>query len=67
MERAADARERLDEGLPRRELEATLDDLVETIHAHPTWPEATAEAALAARGLALHLLRPREPRPTVDA
>jgi dihydrolipoamide dehydrogenase len=49
------------------QLEATLDDLVETIHAHPTWPEATAEAALAARGLALHLLRPREPRPTAES
>jgi dihydrolipoamide dehydrogenase len=43
-------------------LEATVDDLAATIHAHPTWPEATAEAALATRGLALHLLKPRERR-----
>jgi dihydrolipoamide dehydrogenase len=44
-------------------LEATIDDLVDTIHAHPTWPEATAEAALAAGGLAIHLLKPRESQP----
>ena len=43
-------------------LEATVDDFVDTIHAHPTWPEATAEAALAANGLALHVLKPRERR-----
>jgi len=43
-------------------LEATVDDLVDTIHAHPTWPEALPEAALASRGLALHLLKPRERR-----
>jgi len=41
------------------QLEATVDDLVTTIHAHPTWPEANAEAALASRGLALHLVKPR--------
>jgi dihydrolipoamide dehydrogenase len=41
-------------------LEATIDDLVDTIHAHPTWPEATAEAAMAVNALALHLLKPRE-------
>ncbi len=43
-------------------LEATVDDLAATIHAHPTWPEAIDEAALATRGLALHLLKPRERR-----
>src|SRR5919199_139363 len=43
-------------------LEATVEDLAATIHAHPTWPEATAEAALATRGLAIHLLKPRERR-----
>ncbi len=43
-------------------LEATVDDLVDTIHAHPTWPEGLAEAAMAANGLAIHLLKPRERR-----
>jgi dihydrolipoamide dehydrogenase len=43
-------------------LEATVAELVDTIHAHPTWPEATFEAALASEGMALHLLKPREQR-----
>jgi dihydrolipoamide dehydrogenase len=38
-------------------LEATLDELTSTIHAHPTLSEAIREAALAARGGALHLPR----------
>ncbi|MHB0858246.1 MAG: dihydrolipoyl dehydrogenase [Anaerolineae bacterium] len=36
-------------------LEATLDEIDRTIHPHPTLGEAIAEAALAARGRALHL------------
>jgi dihydrolipoamide dehydrogenase len=36
-------------------LEATLDELVETVHGHPTVGEAVREAALAARGEPLHL------------
>lgn len=32
----------------------TLEDLAETIHAHPTYPEALWEAVEDARGLALH-------------
>jgi dihydrolipoamide dehydrogenase len=36
-------------------LESTLDEIVHTIHAHPTLGESIPEAALAARGLALHL------------
>ncbi|NLG29202.1 MAG: FAD-dependent oxidoreductase, partial [Chloroflexi bacterium] len=36
-------------------LEATLDEFEHTIHPHPTLGEAVAEAALAARGRALHL------------
>src|SRR5581483_8687492 len=47
-------------------LEATVDDLVDTIHAHPTWPEGLAEAAMAVNGLALHLLKPRERRAGSD-
>ena len=41
-------------------LEATLDELERTIHPHPALGEAIAEAALAARGRALHLPRPRQ-------
>jgi dihydrolipoamide dehydrogenase len=36
-------------------MEATLDEIEATIHAHPTLGETIAEAALAARGLALHV------------
>lgn len=35
-------------------LEATVDELISTVHAHPTVSEAIAEAALATDGLALH-------------
>ena len=38
-------------------LETTLDEIVHTIHAHPTLGEAIAEAALAVNDLALHLPR----------
>ena len=43
------------EGALALQLEATLDDLRETIHAHPTFPEATAEAAWQAINQPLHL------------
>jgi dihydrolipoamide dehydrogenase len=36
-------------------MEATLDEFVATIHAHPTVSEAVREAALAARGRAIHI------------
>jgi dihydrolipoamide dehydrogenase len=36
-------------------MEATLDEIDAAIHAHPTLGEAIAEAALAAKGLALHV------------
>ena len=36
-------------------LEGTLDELVRTIHAHPTFAEAIAEAAHAAQGAAIHV------------
>jgi len=36
-------------------MEATLDEIDATIHAHPTLGEAIAEAVLAARGAALHV------------
>lgn len=35
-------------------LEATLDELISTIHAHPTIGEAMPEAAMAANGFAIH-------------
>jgi dihydrolipoamide dehydrogenase len=38
-------------------LEATLDELVTTVHAHPTLAEAVREAALDVRGGVLHLPR----------
>ena len=36
-------------------LECTVDELVKTIHAHPTFSEAVSEAAHAAHGAAIHL------------
>ena len=36
-------------------LEATLDELVDTIHCHPTVSEALREAALAADKRAVHI------------
>jgi dihydrolipoamide dehydrogenase len=36
-------------------MEATLDEIEASIHAHPTLSESIAEAALAARGLALNI------------
>lgn len=43
------------EGALAIELEATLDDLAATIHAHPTFAEATYEAALVALGIPAHI------------
>lgn len=36
-------------------MKATTDDIVNTIHAHPSLPEAIMEAAEAAHGLAIHV------------
>jgi dihydrolipoamide dehydrogenase len=36
-------------------LECTVEELVQTIHAHPTFSEAVGEAAHAAHGAAIHL------------
>lgn len=36
------------------EMDAHLDDIANTIHAHPTFPEAVAEAAEAAKGESIH-------------
>ncbi len=37
------------------QLEATLDEIAETIHGHPTFAEAMCEAAMAGLGRALHM------------
>jgi dihydrolipoamide dehydrogenase len=37
-------------------MEATVEDLIETIHAHPTLTEAVREAALAAENRAIHTI-----------
>jgi dihydrolipoamide dehydrogenase len=49
------AAELIPEGVLAIELEATLDSLSDTIHAHPTLAEATMEAALVALGLPIHV------------
>ena len=38
-------------------LEATVEELVSAIHAHPTLSEAMGEAALDVKGEAIHKLR----------
>ncbi|MGW5383299.1 dihydrolipoyl dehydrogenase [Nocardia sp. NPDC003963] len=43
-------------------LEATLDELAHTIHAHPTFGEVGMEAALAGLGLPVHIAPPRTRR-----
>ena len=37
------------------QLECTVEELVKTIHAHPTMSEAVGEAAHAAHGAAIHI------------
>jgi dihydrolipoamide dehydrogenase len=48
------------------EMGATVEDLANTIHAHPTLPEALMEAAEMVHGRAIHAMAPRE-RPTTPA
>jgi dihydrolipoamide dehydrogenase len=52
----------ISEGALAIRLEATLDDLRETVHAHPTFPEAIYEAAWVALGQPLHLPMRRQPQ-----
>ncbi|MDQ3811752.1 MAG: dihydrolipoyl dehydrogenase, partial [Chloroflexota bacterium] len=42
-------------------LEATLEDVANTIHAHPTLGEGTMEASMVALGLPVHVGPPRRP------
>jgi dihydrolipoamide dehydrogenase len=51
----AEATELIHEFAVGRTLEATLDELIHTIHAHPTLSEAVLEATLDALGHAIHL------------
>lgn len=50
-----EATEMIHEFAVGRTLEATLEDIVHTIHAHPTLSEAALEATLAALGQAIHI------------
>jgi len=54
---APHASDLIHEGALAMTLEATLDELIATIHGHPALGEAVHEAAMAARGEALHLPR----------
>ncbi|MDR2522559.1 MAG: dihydrolipoyl dehydrogenase [Synergistaceae bacterium] len=53
------ATDMIGEGGLALQLEATLDEIVSTIHAHPTVSEALSEAALASWDRAIHLPKPR--------
>jgi dihydrolipoamide dehydrogenase len=50
-----EATELIHEFVLGRTLEATLEELIHTIHAHPTLSEAALEATLAALGQAIHI------------
>jgi dihydrolipoamide dehydrogenase len=54
------ASELIAEGTLAIEMGATLEDLVATIHPHPTLSEAVMEAAEAAQGAAVHIHPPRQ-------
>jgi dihydrolipoyl dehydrogenase len=49
------------EGVLALQLEATLEDIANTIHAHPTLGEGSMEAAMVALGLPVHVGPPRKP------
>jgi dihydrolipoamide dehydrogenase len=51
----AEATEMIHEFAVGRTLEATVDEIMHTIHAHPTLSEAALEATLAAVGHAIHI------------
>ena len=52
---APSAGELIQEAALAMRLEATADELIDTIHGHPTVSEALREAALAAEGRAIHM------------
>jgi dihydrolipoamide dehydrogenase len=43
-------------------LEATLEEIADTIHAHPTLGESTIEATMVALGLPVHIAPARKSR-----
>ncbi len=51
----AEATEIIHEFAVGRTLEATLEEIIHTIHAHPTLSEAALEATLGALGQAIHM------------
>ena len=51
------ATELIHEAVMAIKLEATVEELMTNIHAHPTLSEALGEAALDARGMAIHKMR----------
>lgn len=53
-----DASDLIAEGVLALNLEATLTDLADSIHAHPTLAEGTMEASMVALGLPVHTARP---------
>jgi dihydrolipoamide dehydrogenase len=48
------------EGVLAMRLEATLEEIADTIHAHPTLGESTMEATMVALGLPVHTAPPRK-------
>jgi dihydrolipoamide dehydrogenase len=54
----AEASDLISEAALAIEMGATLDDLILTVHPHPTLPEALMEAAEAAKGQAIHIANP---------
>jgi len=56
----ANASELIAEGTLALEMGATLEDLMVTIHPHPTISEAVMEAAEAAAGASVHIVQPKE-------
>jgi len=51
------------EGVLALQLEATLEDIANTIHAHPTLGEGSMEASLVALGLPVHVATSRRTQP----
>jgi dihydrolipoamide dehydrogenase len=63
----AQASELIAEGTLALEMGATLEDLLVTIHPHPTMSEAIAEAAEVAAGMPIHIIRTKKSQTKGDA